>query len=255
MTTLAKAYGAVLVQDAAQGSGAMFNGEPVGALGELSTLSFGRAKGWTGGSGGALLERGNSVPSIDDVQEPGIGGELIDIGGMMAHYAFGRPFAYAIPSAIPSLRLGQTTYRAPKSERSISRAAAAALLATRDAAVKEAEIRKNNAKLFLERIREFPNVRTVSILADGVAGFLRLPLILPNGMASFRSQDRARILGIAPTYPEILPRLPQIARRRVDSATSFPGANALVTQLITLPTHSLISLRDVDDIALLLRTI
>jgi dTDP-4-amino-4,6-dideoxygalactose transaminase len=255
MTTLANSYGAVLVQDAAQGGGATLNGEQLGTLGEMSTLSFGRAKGWTGGNGGALLERGGSMSRIDQFDEPGLGGELTDIAAMMAHYAFGRPYGYALPTAIPSLRLGQTTYRAPKSERSISRASAAALLATREAAAKEADIRKSTAKLFLERIRECSNVQTISIPANGIAGFLRLPLILPEGMASFRSQDRARMLGIAPTYPAILPRLPQIAKRRIDSSTLFPGASSLVTQLITLPTHSLVSLRDVDAISRLLRMI
>jgi dTDP-4-amino-4,6-dideoxygalactose transaminase len=192
---------------------------------------------------------------VDDFDEPGLSGELTDIGGMAAQYVFGRPYGYALPTAIPSLRLGQTTYRRPKSERSISRPAAAALLATRDAALKEADIRKNNAKLFVDRIGECPNARTISIPADGIAGFLRFPLILPEGMASFPSEERARMLGIAPTYPAILPLLPQMARSRTDSATLFPGASALVAQLITLPTHSLVSSRDVDDIFRLLRAI
>jgi dTDP-4-amino-4,6-dideoxygalactose transaminase len=98
-------------------------------------------------------------------------------------------------------------------------------------------------------------VRTISIPRGGTAGFLRLPLLLPEGMATFESQHRARTLGIAPTYPTILPRLPQLTRHRVDSSTEFPGATALVAQLITLPTHSLVSPGDVDEIVRLLRAI
>jgi perosamine synthetase len=253
--SLARAYGAVLVEDAAQGGGATLNAEKLGTLGDLSILSFGRAKGWTGGSGGALLVRDDSILRIDSFDGPGLVAELTDVGGIVAHYAFGRPYGYALPAAVPSLRLGQTTYREPKTERSITRAAAAALLATRDAALKEADARKRTANLFLERIGELPNVRTISIPPSSTAGFLRFPLRLPRGMASFRSEERARMLGIAATYPAILPQLPQIAGRRVDSGSVFPGAAELVDQLITLPTHSFVSMRDVEDILRLLRAI
>ncbi|NIN10957.1 MAG: hypothetical protein GTN62_04420, partial [Gemmatimonadales bacterium] len=52
------AYGAAVIEDAAQGFGAAWRGRPLGALGNISVVSFGRGKGWTGGRGGALLLRG-----------------------------------------------------------------------------------------------------------------------------------------------------------------------------------------------------
>ncbi|MFI5235116.1 MAG: DegT/DnrJ/EryC1/StrS family aminotransferase, partial [Gemmatimonadales bacterium] len=55
--------GATLIEDAAQGAGGSWHGSPLGALAEVSVLSFGRGKGWTGGAGGALLLRGKcAVP-------------------------------------------------------------------------------------------------------------------------------------------------------------------------------------------------
>ena len=44
-------YGALAVEDAAQGHGAEWRGLPLGGLGTLSVLSFARGKGWTGGRG------------------------------------------------------------------------------------------------------------------------------------------------------------------------------------------------------------
>src|SRR6059058_4042732 len=41
-------FGAVVIEDAAQGHGAEWRGLPVGSFGALSVLSFGRGKGWTG---------------------------------------------------------------------------------------------------------------------------------------------------------------------------------------------------------------
>ena len=49
--------GLPVIEDAAQGIGAAAPGGPGGTLGDLSVLSFGRGKGWTGGGGGALLVR------------------------------------------------------------------------------------------------------------------------------------------------------------------------------------------------------
>ncbi|HEX8361985.1 MAG TPA: DegT/DnrJ/EryC1/StrS family aminotransferase, partial [Longimicrobium sp.] len=48
---LATVYGARLIEDAAQGHGASLGGRALGSLGEMSVLSFGRGKGWTGGGG------------------------------------------------------------------------------------------------------------------------------------------------------------------------------------------------------------
>src|SRR5690606_21459595 len=59
-------HGAVLVEDAAQGHGASWRGRPVGALGRISVLSFGRGKGWTGGKGGALLLRGAAAAADEE---------------------------------------------------------------------------------------------------------------------------------------------------------------------------------------------
>ncbi|MGH7607775.1 MAG: DegT/DnrJ/EryC1/StrS family aminotransferase, partial [Gemmatimonadales bacterium] len=55
VTQLLAGYGAVAIEDAAQGDHAGWRGRPLGSLGPISVLSFGRGKGWTGGGGGALL--------------------------------------------------------------------------------------------------------------------------------------------------------------------------------------------------------
>ena len=52
---LAAEFGAIVIEDAAQGSGCEWRGRPAGAHGALGVLSFGRGKGVTGGKGGALL--------------------------------------------------------------------------------------------------------------------------------------------------------------------------------------------------------
>jgi len=60
LQTRCDAVGAILIEDAAQGSGAEWNGRSHGSLGQIAVLSFGRGKGRTAGGGGALLLSGAS---------------------------------------------------------------------------------------------------------------------------------------------------------------------------------------------------
>ena len=50
LSRLASEFGAEIIEDAAQGHGAAWRGRPLGTLGQISILSFGRGKGWTGGA-------------------------------------------------------------------------------------------------------------------------------------------------------------------------------------------------------------
>jgi dTDP-4-amino-4,6-dideoxygalactose transaminase len=54
-TALARAHGLALVEDAAQGLGATWRDQPLGAIGDLGCLSFHATKNIAAGEGGALL--------------------------------------------------------------------------------------------------------------------------------------------------------------------------------------------------------
>jgi dTDP-4-amino-4,6-dideoxygalactose transaminase len=57
VASLAAEAGVPVIEDAAQGAGGTLRGSLLGSIGDVSVLSFGRGKGMTGGSGGALLVR------------------------------------------------------------------------------------------------------------------------------------------------------------------------------------------------------
>src|SRR4051812_46731743 len=58
---LAASHGIPVIEDAAQGAGGTFDGVRLGGLADISILSFGRGKGATTGSGGAILVRSPSL--------------------------------------------------------------------------------------------------------------------------------------------------------------------------------------------------
>ena len=240
------AAGAVLVEDAAQGSGAQWQGRPLGSLGGMSVLSFGRGKGWTGGGGGALLTRSRNAPSVAR-NGHGRGGDLRAVSLAAAQWTFGRPALYGIPAALPWLGLGETRYRDPVAPRQLPRAAASLLLHGAVAAEREAEQRKRRAARLLEMVTRRPGIEPIEPLPRGVPGYLRLPLRVNGGLRGLANREAAVRLGAARSYPQPLGELPAV-RARLVSRWQWPGAEELARDLITLPTHSLLTADDLDGL-------
>jgi dTDP-4-amino-4,6-dideoxygalactose transaminase len=255
LSSLAERHGAILIEDAAQGIGALWKGRRLGSFGESATLSFGRGKGWTGGQGGALLLRGSHRPRETELAAPGFFSEARSVLSLAAQWALGRPAVYGIPFSIPALRLGETIYRSPQPESSLGRAAAAALLASHEACEREATVRKANAEELLDAIADNPRIVPISVNREAMAGYLRLPVRLHRGMAAFGSRSRALAQGITRGYPSSLAELPQLATRRDGPERVWPGAQVLVRELVTLPTHSRLRPAELSELAETLRTL
>ena len=249
-------YGALPIEDAAQGHGAKWRGRPVGSFGSISVLSFGRGKGWTGGAGGALLLRraaagDHSTDLRLSRQSPT--NELRVLFQLAAHWALGRPSLYSLPAAMPWLGLGETIYRDAAPPRAMSRSACACLAELREAAEREATARRRNALALIAGVEAGTPVRFVRPLGQAVPGFLRLPLRLAHGLQGFADPARARRLGIVPSYPRVLAAVPQVRPHLATVDDSWPGAAELARTLFTAPTHSLLSADECDELVLLLR--
>ena len=133
----------------------------------------------------------------------------------------------------------------------MSRTAAAVLERTLPHATREAELRRANALAMLQSVESCRGVGTFTSPPGATCGYLRLPLKLAQGINGFADPARARRAGAAPGYPTTLADLPAVQRRLV-RARRWPGAEELVRQLVTLPTHSL--LQD-EDRATLVRSL
>jgi hypothetical protein len=241
-------YGAIGVEDAAQGGHGDWRGRLVGSLGPISVLSFGRGKGWTGGSGGALLVRDqdpwHGLADALVAEAPGPRGspaELRVLGGLAAQWALGRPTWYAIPRAIPWLHLGETIYRDPAAPGPMTRAASACLAATWPVAAHEAAARRQSAAAVLEGIGFSTAIRPIAPLPGATPGYLRLPLRLARGLCGFPQPAAVTRLGLARSYPSVLAAIPQVRPLLDGGPSGWPGAAELVRTLWTVPTHSLVT--------------
>jgi hypothetical protein len=248
-------YGAIAVEDAAQGWNAEWQGAPLGSLGPISVLSFGRGKGWTGGRGGALLIR--DQPRLRGLGEslhgwpqgrPRRTAEAGVLTVLAAQWALARPEWYGIPHAIPWLRLGETVYHEPTAPRPMTRAATACLAASRVAAAREGTTRRALAESFLLEVGSGRRVRPIQPLHGARPGYLRLPLRLAGGGVD----DRAARLGLAPSYPSVLAAIPQVRAWVDDTSGRWPGARELVRTLFTVPTHSRVTAEEREALLQLL---
>ena len=230
-------HGAMVIEDAAQGHGASWRGRALGSWLPVSILSFARGKGWTGGRGGVLLLRGGAVPS----QQAGptrLSAELRVLLEATAQRVLGTPALYALPSAMPGLGLGETSYRAAAVPVRLTRAAATLLTGSRQVADEEAAARRRMAAWWEERIQRRHAVRTVVVHPEATAGYLRYPVRLAAGLNGWTDAAEAARLGLAPVYPTTLSALPEVHRRLTNAGDAWPGAEELATHLATLPTHS-----------------
>lgn len=245
----AAAVGAAVIEDAAQGFGATWRGRPLGSLGSVSVLSFGRGKGWTGGRGGALLARGGSNGSGPNGNGVGLLREAGVLALAAAQWAFARPAAYGIPAALPWLGLGETRYREPVAPRALPRASAGLLVRGLSAAQREAAERRQRAGRLLEAMMLCAGVHPIEPPAESSPGYLRLPVRVPGGLSGLADPEAAARLGAARSYPSSLGALAPVQARLVGQARRWPGAQDLVRELITLPTHSLLSAQDLQALA------
>jgi dTDP-4-amino-4,6-dideoxygalactose transaminase len=239
-------YGAVAIEDAAQSHGALWRGKRVGSLAELSVVSFGRGKGWTGGGGGALFARGRRAATRDAgaVAASRPGREMKLVATAVAQWLVGRPAVYGLPAAIPSLGLGETHYHDPGPISPMAPFSTALLQRTLKAARREVEIRRAIVQRWLSEMPAAARAAVPMVPRGGEAGYMRLPILIAADRDSVVRDDAARHAGMIPSYPKPLFELPAVKARLVSSNRSYDGAARLARELITLPTHSQLADRD-----------
>ena len=244
---IAAPHGAILIEDAAQGLGSSLDGTAAGLAGDLTILSFGRGKGWTGGGGGALLVGGGLRP--DAAPLDAAGGRTRPSLVSTAAWLLGRPALYRFPASVPQLGLGQTIYHDPVPPSTISVFSADLATRTEDAAFEVMPERRKCANRWSDAIRAAdPSEQNIRLCAPlgalESASCLRLPVRLMNPSSSEDHWKKLRRFGVESGYPRALPELDQVKPLVTNSDERFPGAETLASELVTLPTHHWV--RDAD---------
>jgi perosamine synthetase len=239
-------FGVTLIEDAAQGAGGELCGKLLGSFGELSTLSFGRGKGMTSGSGGAVLVRTTALSDWVTKTRLGLGG--VSSGGMQvvtlaAQSVLANPALYRLPASIPALKLGEMVYHPPVPPRSMSAAAASLLCAALDRDREIIEQRKQRARELLIYVKRAEGIEAIEPIAGGESGFLRLAI---RDIA--RRKDAAPTIGAMRGYPLTLDQHSELRPMLLAGERAECGSIMLREGLFTLPTHSHVAATDLARI-------
>ena len=126
------------------------------------------------------------------------------------------------------------------------RSAAKLLEETVAAAAAEAEHRRHVGAWYREVIPVDDVTTPIGLPPAAVAGWLRYPLLLSAEARARVDCREARMLGIAPGYPRPLPTLGPVIERLDPRCHDWrwSGAQELVERLVTLPTHSLLTIEE-----------
>ena len=244
VNALAAERGIPVIEDAAQAAGGTLHGARAGGLASISILSFGRGKGTSAGSGGALLSR--SVGQSDAI--PFAAARLADgsrgaheLVALLAQWLLARSELYRLPASVPALRLGEMTFKAATEPRSISAAAAAILPVALRMEEGELSHRRRRAKELITLLRSTGGrLLPIRCVPGGDAGFLRLPFLDTAGDA--RPNES---IGVMRGYPLTLDQHEQLAPILATGERAGRGAQQLRDRLFTAPTHSRLTASDV----------
>lgn len=240
-------HGVAVIEDAAQGASGTLLGARLGAIGHVAVLSFGRGKGMTAGSGGALLARGSASGSSGD-SVPATPTTGREVATLCAQWVLARPALYRVPASIPMLKLGESVYHPAHEPRAMTSTAAAMLPNAIAMERVESRKRRDNACMILERARSGAAFTPVRPIADGMPGYLRCVVIDRSGRAR-SSAD----LGALRSYPKTLDEYPQLEPMLAAGERAGRGAVHLRDRAFTLPTHSRVSTADVERMSRWLR--
>ena len=242
---LAEEFGATLIEDAAQGAGALWRGEPLGRRGSLAVLSFGRGKGVTAGRGGALVANDTLGRLVLDHAARSLrpsGSSVAEFVSLTAQWLLARRSVYWLPASLPFLRLGETTYHPPHPAQVASALAVGVLSETMRSMTSEADTRRRHAARLSSALSS-TRWSTARPPSAGVPGFLRLPVLGRRELDSVELRTYRR-LGIMPSYPIPLSELPGFGARDLGGAGTLSGAQELSRRLLTLPVHGALTESD-----------
>jgi perosamine synthetase len=248
---VARAKQAFVIEDAAQGLGAMSNGRYIGTQGDVGLYSLGRGKALT------TLEGGIVVTSSGEIAEAlrAVASHLLDppffhdaslFLRLLAYAVLLNPQLYWIPNSLPFLRLGVTEFDPAfrvSNLPDLCKALLAELMGQLDSIN---QIRRENAQFLSAALAG--NARfVIPIPAASSQGiFTRMPIVAIDEATRDSALQKLRAAGIAASsfYPSAICDIPEIGEHMASPDYHCRDAEALARRLLTLPTHPLVTQQD-----------
>lgn len=235
-----------LIDDAAQSLHAQVGGRYAGTFGDVGIYSLDKGKNITSIQGGVIVSNNSELAAplseaFSALPPPHFGQTLSNSIKLLAYAALLRPWLYWIPQS--TLRLGETVYEIdyPQTRYSPSLGNMAKQLFRRvDTITRE---RQDRARILIDGLQGSDWRVPHNPLSTAV--YPRLPLLAPDNDRRQRALTALNHAGLGATgsYPLAIPDVPEI-QPYLAGHTDTPGAREVARTILTLPTHSFVSQRD-----------
>lgn len=232
--------GAYVVEDAAQAMGVSRDGKKPGTAGDVGFFSFGRGKNVTCGSGGMIVTSSSSIAGkirtlCDSLGRETIGESARTFFGTCFMRIFLSPSLYWFPRGLPFLKLGETEYHEDFPVFRIGRLKAGLLKGWKERLERSNDARKAATRRYIETL----GLKKEGGIYSGETPCLRFPVYLRDLPGKETACESFGHLGISPMYPAPVHRIREIQDRF--GGSTYPSAEKIVSTLVTLPTHPLVS--------------
>jgi dTDP-4-amino-4,6-dideoxygalactose transaminase len=242
-----------MVDDAAQSMGSSVKGRSSGSLGDAGFFSLGRGKNLSTYSGGILLTNSEEIAEkveerIKGLAKPGLGREVKTLIEITLYSLFLRPKCFWLANMIPYLNLGKTIYDKTFSLGCLTESQKCAGSIFYSSLKWINTTRMENARKIARGILESGKYTIPGYDEEFCPAYLRLPLLSKDKTSRNRVIAALRKKGIVAStmYPSTIQQIPGIERHLSSSEGNFPGAQKVVDRLLTLPTHSYLSEKDLQ---------
>lgn len=251
---MTRSRGIALIEDAAQCMGARFRGRFLGTCADAGVFSLGRGKAFGTVEGGILLTDHQDLADrirrrVHALPEYGPRGMGRLMGYALALCLLARPGLFWLPSAIPSLRLGETLFdpgfpllRLSPFQAGMARTWEPGLRGLQEA----------RAKRVFFYARHLDSVYLRSFPPDSLPDLVRFPMAVEDLSArkTLLRESLAGGLGIMPGYPDSIDNIDEL--KEDFRAGAFPSAKRHSRTLVTLPVHPFVRETDMEEILLTL---
>jgi dTDP-4-amino-4,6-dideoxygalactose transaminase len=250
---LAQAKSAFVVDNAAQGLGAVLKGRYVGTTGDAGLYSLGRGKALTTVEGGIVVTNSDEIASAlravaAELPEPPFFHDANVLLRMLAYAVLLSPRLYWIPDSLPFLKLGVTEFDPGFRVSTLSSLPKALLRQVLGGLDAVNERRRENAQVLTSALRGCGQF-LIPIPAPNSQGiYTRFPLLAAHeSMRDLAVKNlRAAGIGAGPFYPSAICDINGIGPHLAEGSTHCPKAEDISRRLLTLPTHAYVQEKDLE---------
>jgi dTDP-4-amino-4,6-dideoxygalactose transaminase len=236
-----------IVEDAAQAMGGTHDDQKLGTLGDVGFFSLGRGKNIACGSGGVVITSSGviansirkdysnleTVPTIEYLK-------MIVQNILIA--IFTHPAWYWFPKNFPFLKIGETHFYSTFPLKKLSGFQAGLLHHWRRKLEMFHRNRSRNATYYIEAFHLSGRMR----IYDNGIHYNRFPIYVENKKIKDGICKIGNVFGISPMYPSPIHEINEIKDNFRNM--NFEYSEIISDTLVTLPTHSLLNKKDLENI-------